>query len=515
MIRNPTLLLGICVCFAAGAVRADIVTDWNNTLCHIAQDDGNNAVNVANPGWFTRAGAMENGAIYDVFQAFNRTNAPFLVNTTAAAGASLNAAVNQAAYEVLLNTYPGESTILNNDYNARMATISDGDKNLGIALGHSIAQTYISTRSTDHASDSVPYQPTNPPVPGHWQPDPFHPTQKAWGPEWGAVTPFMMPSSASFVSALTPPPALTSQAYTDAFNEVKSYGALNSAVRTTAQTNEALFWAYDRATMGPPPVIYDRNLTEIGAQVGNSPAQNARMFAIASVAMADAAIASWDAKFSADFWRPVTAIQQAATDGNANTTADPAWQPYGAPGPNPSSSSDDFTPPFPSWTSGHATMGSAMYQALASFFGTNTFAVAAQHNGVNAATYTLTSQEFDANGNIGLSRNFDNFLQSGTPDSFDVGQENSPEGEIAASRIYLGIHWIFDQRGGMDLGRSIGQYVFANAFAAVPEPAAALLALTALGGLVPYRQNRHKTAGHCPPLQNGFARRSIKTAKSS
>jgi len=488
MIRYLMFLFGIGVVGCASFARADIVTDWNATLRHIAQDDGNNAINLANPGWFTRAAAMANGAVYDVFQAFNRTNAPFLVDSTAQAGTSMNAAVNQAAYEVLLNSYPGESSILNADYNSRMGLIAGGiAKTNGMDLGHSIAQAYITTRSTDHASDSVAYTPGA--LPGQWRPDPFHPTQKAWGPEWGAVTPFAIGKPAQFISALTPPPALNSQEYTDAFNQVKAYGDLNSAVRTTDETKEGLFWGYDRATMGPPPVLFNRNLAEIGTQVGNAPAQNARMFAMASVTMADAAIAAWDAKFTKDYWRPVTAIHEAGNDGsgfddgNSSTVGDINWRPLGAPGPNPADFTDDFTPPFPSWTSGHATMGSALYESLQQFFGTNSFSVAATNNGVNPGSgqFMLTSQEFAPDGSVGMSRMFGTFTQTGV---LDVGTENSPEGENGMSRVYLGIHWIFDQRDGMTLGRNIASYVFANDFQAVPEPATIVFALFACCAVV-------------------------------
>lgn len=491
MHRQHLILLGLFISISSSLARADVVLDWNETLRQIAQDDGTNVVNNANPGWFTRAAAMENGAIYDVFQAFNRTNAPFLVNTTAPTGASLNAAVNQAAYEVLTNTYPGEAAILTPQYNSRMASIAGGtSKTDGIALGHTIAQAYITNRANDHATDSTPYTPGM--APGEWQPDPFHPTQKAWGPGWGTVTPFAIGATAPFINALTPPPALNSQAYTDAFNQVKAYGALNSAVRTPQQTEEGLFWAYDRATMGPPPVMFDRNLSDIGAQVGNTPAQNARMFAMASVALADAATASWDAKFQYNYWRPVTAIQKGGNDGsgnddgNPNTVGDVNWQPLGAPGPDPNSTADDFTPPFPSWTSGHGTMGSAMFQALEQFFGTNSFAVAAAHNGVvSNGTFSLSSDEFAPDGVAGMTRTYSTFMQTGL---MAPGTENSPEGENAMSRLYLGVHWIFDQLDGMQLGRNIGAYVSANDFAAVPEPGTVSLALAALAAVASRRR---------------------------
>jgi hypothetical protein len=498
MNRILMLLLGLAFVGAAAFARADIVTDWNATFRSAAQRDGADVINYANPGWSTRAIAITNGAIYDIFQSFNPTYKPFMVNTQAPSGASMDAAINQAAYETLVMSYPNEHTMITADYRKRMDLIpNSAAKTLGMQFGHSVASAYLVNREDDHASDSTPYTPGT--LPGQWRPDPYHPTQKAWGPGWGTVTPFAIGSTAQFVNALTPPPALNSPEYTAAYNQVKSYGALNSTTRTAEQTEESLFWAYDRGTMGPPPVMFDRNLEDIGTQVGNSPAQNARMFAMASVAMADASTAAWDAKFAKNYWRPVTAIHEAGNDGsgfddgNPNTVGDVNWRPLGAPGPDPNSTADDFTPPFPSWTSGHATMGSAMYQSLELFFGTNNFTVAAANNGVTSANgkFTLHSDEFDANGVAGMTRQFSTFIQTGNPQDMDLGMENSPEGENFASRVYLGVHWIFDQRDGMELGRNIADYIFANDFKSlapaqnIPEPATITLMLVAasLAGL--------------------------------
>lgn len=453
---------------AAAAARADVVVDWNGTLRAVIQSEGTQPNNHANPGWATRAIAMTNGAIYDAFQAVNRTHTPFLVDTQAAAGTSLDAAVHQAAYEILLDCYATEQTLLDAAYNSRMGSVAEGAaKTNGISLGHSIAQAYLANRLGDGSSGSVPYTPgTNP---GEWRPDPYNPGQQAWGPGWGTVSTFAIPNTAGFISTLPAVPALSSQEYADAFDMVKQYGALNSAFRTQDQTEMGLFWAYDRATMGPPPVLFVRNLEEIATQAGNTAEENARLFAMTSLAMADAAITAWDAKFTYNFWRPVTAIQEADFDGNAATLADANWKPLGAPGNNPGSDLDDFTPPFPAWTSGHATMGGALYKSLELFYGTNQFD---EIDGIlgNNAVYQLTSEEAGS----GTTRSFTTFTQVGP---LGIGMENSPEGENGMSRIYLGIHWIFDQQDGITLGNDIAAYVHSNMFQPVPEPGTLALLL--------------------------------------
>jgi len=151
---------------------ADVVTDWNSTLRAVAQQDGTHPVNKANPGWSTRSIAMMNGAIYDAFQATNRTHFPYLVNTLAPPNTSLDAAVHQAAYELLLQCYPGEQAMIDTDYSARMGSIPSGiDKTNGMNLGHSIALAYMAARTGDHADESFPYTPGT--GPGQWRPDPF------------------------------------------------------------------------------------------------------------------------------------------------------------------------------------------------------------------------------------------------------------------------------------------------------------------------------------------------------
>lgn len=433
------LLTAVVICFSP-LLRADEILDWNVTIRQVIQANATHA----NPGWSTRAMAMTNGAMYDVMMGFQRTHQPFKHDAPAPAGASQQAALAQAAYQTLMFAYPGEQPILDAAIATKLAAIPDGPaKAAGIAYGNQTAQAYIDWRTGDNADVTYPYTPGT--APGEWRPDPLHPNQSAWGPGWGTVAPFAINSSDQF--PLDPPPALDSAEYAAAFNQVKELGGLHSATRTADQTDMAIFWAYDRQAMGPPPVLFDRNLQDIALTMGNTERENARLFALASVAMADAATAAWDAKFTDNYWRPVTAIREADTDGNAATEAAVDWKPLGAPGADVDDWADDFTPPFPAWPSGHASMGGALFEVLRDFYRTDDVA------------YVLNSAESMPSGLN--TRSFTSFSQA--------------EWENGMSRIYLGVHWIFDAEDGIKLGNDIADWVGANMFQAVPEPASPVL----------------------------------------
>jgi len=485
MIRSYLLLLTICLAACPTAARADLILDWNATLRNVIQTDGIlNSPALANPGWSTRTIAMANGAMYDAFQSVNRQYQPFLADIFAA-GVSRDAAAAQAAHDLTLECYPQQQTMLDAALATSLNAIPAGvQKDAGIGLGKLIAQQYMTARNNDGSNSSAPWAEGT--LPGQWRSDPLHSPQTAWGPTWGAVQPFAVNGATQFAPPGTP--ALNSAAYTAAFNQVKQWGDLNSASRTADQTKIALFWAYDRPSMGPPPVLFLKNLEDISTSVGNTPEQNARLFAMTSVAMADAATAAWNVKFADNFWRPISGIREGDNDTNSNTVGDPNWVPLGAPGGDPNSSADDITPPFPSYTSGHATMGGAVFKAIELFYGTNNFSQADANIGNDPvdSQFTLNSQEVGSGG----SRSYGQFTQN--PLLLDIGNEVSPEGENGTSRIYLGIHWMFDQRDGIVLGNDIASYVFANRFQAVPEPASLSVALLAVGLVMQYRRRPNR-----------------------
>jgi hypothetical protein len=412
----------------------------------------------ANPGTSTRAMAMTNGAIYDVFQSVNRTHAPLLFNHRVS-GVSLEAAVAQAAYRTIVSNYVEESIFLQNELNTSLTAIANSpEKTAGIALGNEVADKYIAWRLNDGSELGGTYHVNN--QPGHWQSDPFATTQQtAWGPGWGTVKTFGMLVPNQFV--VPGVPDMNSPEYTAAYNEVKEKGALSGSTRTEDETEIGLFWAYDRPTMGPPPIMFSQNIYEIGEQLGNTVEENARLFAMASVAMADASIAAWQIKFQDDFWRPATGIQQGDSDGNPDTVGDPNWRPLGAPGGDPNNFTDDFTPPFPAYVSGHATFGGALFETLRNFYGTD------------SVSYTLSSDELPDGQNV---RTYTDFTTA--------------EWENGISRVYLGVHWSFDSVDGIALGNQIADWIDGNYFYAVPEPSTIVLALSA--GMLCFSRNSRR-----------------------
>jgi len=170
-----------------------------------------------------------------------------------------------------------------------------------------------------------------------------------------------------------------------------------------------------------------------------------------NLTMADAGIASWDTKYAYDFWRPIRGIRMLNADGNSmddgnpDTEADAGWTPLGAPCTNCPPGSTNFTPPFPAYTSGHATFGGAAFQTLINFFGRDDISftfVSDEYNGVNKAV--------DGSARLLKPRSFDSFSQA--------MEENGQ------SRIYLGVHWAFDKTEGIAQRRRVANWVFDHTY---------------------------------------------------
>lgn len=453
----------------------DMVLRWNEVLLDAQVIDHTPGAGVpgaglkrnAGPTRAARAMAIVHVAIYDAVNAIDRTHTPVSFTETAPATSSVEAAIIMAAHDTLVSLYPDQVARFDANMTDDLALIPDGQPKIdGIAIGQAAAAACIASRINDGSQNTVTYNESD--QPGHWRPDPLHPDQMAYAAEYGLVLPFGMGSVEDFAAPAVP--ALTSAEYTAAYNEVKSLGDKNSTTRTQDQTNIGLFWGYDGTPgLGVPPRLYNQIGRHIAEQQGNTQVENARMFMLMNAAMADAGITSWKTKYVNDFWRPITGIRESDVgtgptglgDGNPDTIGDPNWEPLGAPASNPQLSSTpgtpptNFTPPFPAYTSGHATFGAAFFETLKNFYGNDDIAF----------TFTsdeLNGQTIDADGNVRplAPRSFASFSQAAV--------------ENARSRIYLGIHWSFDADQGIAQGRALADAVFAHI--ALPLPSTDLSA---------------------------------------
>ncbi len=417
-------------------MAGDLVIDWNNAIIEAQRND----LTTIGPGWSSRNFALVHLAMFDALNAITQTHSSFALQAVAPPEASKEAAMATAAHDVAVALYPSIPSVvatLDALLAQTLAAVPDGPaEDMGIAIGQLAAQAIIDLRFGDGAGDLTDYQASD--KPGRWRPDPLNPEQIAWGPEWGDVTPFGMLDPEVFQVA--PPPRMNSAAYTAAYNEVKSLGAIDSTTRTADQTEIGLFWAYDRGGFGPPIILYNQSVQTIAMQQGNTLEENARLFALVNLAMADTGVAVWHTKYTYDFWRPIEGIRRGDEDGNRNTIADPTWTPLAAPGPDFNSHTDDFTPPFPAYTSGHAGFGAATFKTLANFYGFDY----EDDDPANPDQYdfSLVSEEFASP----VTRSYDSFEQA--------AQENG------RSRIYLGIHWEFDNQNGQKQGRAVADDIF-------------------------------------------------------
>jgi len=417
------LLAVMALSTAATTTRADVILDWNNTLLESIRTAA------TNPPMASRHMAMVHTAIYDAINSIDNTHRAYHLNISVPGTTSREAAAAQAARDVLAAIYPAHvatfDTVLTTHLNAIPNSL---DKTVGISLGRSVALSMITLRSRDHSTDIVLYSPSG--LIGRWSPT-LPTNAAALLPNWPFVTPWAMTSGSQFRNQVGPP-ALDSTTYVDAYNEVLDLGSATSATRTADQTDIAWFWADDSGT-STPPGHWNRIVQTVAVQQVNSLSENARLFALLNIALADAAIVSWDNKYYTDFWRPITGIRQGDTDGVAGTIGDPAWVPL------------IRTPSFPSYTSGHSTFSGAAAEVLAHFYGTDNI------------SFTTSAEGFAA-----PDRSFTSFSQAA--------------GEAAKSRLYGGLHWQFDNEDGMTAGMALGNFVYNTQLQAVPEPGTLVMA---------------------------------------
>jgi hypothetical protein len=422
-------------------LSGDVILDWNTTLINAVETLSAPSLPAS------RAGAMVNVAMYDAVVAlkpkYTLYAVPGLANAPPpGAHAFPEVAAAKAADVVMDSLYPALAAMFDTHLQSFLASYPSTGQAISASLswGQVVANAVLTWRSTDGSSAVVPYVPGT--GPGVWQPTPpaFLP---AFDPQWPSVTPFALTSPSQFRPP--PPPALSSSDYATAFNEVKSLGRIDSTTRTADQTQIALFW---KDGIGTAYNLGHWNKIAAGVSLsrGLDLVDDAHMFALMDIAMADAAISCWDGKYTYNFWRPVTAIQFSGDSSiNPATTSDPTWTPL------------IVTPNFPSYASAHSTIDGAAAEVLTSLFGPN------YHFAIGS------------DGLPGVTRSFSSF--------------NVAAAEAGQSRIYGGIHFQFDNQAAQAAGHALGQFVVQNFLVHIPLPHASVNDMSLLegkSGLTPF-----------------------------
>jgi hypothetical protein len=354
-----------------------------------------------------RALAMMHLAQHDALNSIARRFEPYAANGRRAPEASPTAAAAQAARQVLLAQYPAAQGEIDALLTEQLASVA-GDtrrKNLGIELGRAAARSILELRNNDGWEVAGSYEFVT--APGAYQ------TTPPWKgfvlhPGLADAKPFMLKTTAQ-VRPPAPPP-LASRAYARAFEEVKTFGALASTVRTDDQTAYAVWWM--EFSEGLVNRLARRLATEKKLELWEA----ARLFALMNAALVDTYVAVWDSKYEFNHWRPYTAIRQAASDGNSGTQPDLRWE------------SLRPAPPFPEYVSAHAAGCACTFAILAREFGQNMF---------------LTLDSLTAPPGM-PTRSFKSFRAAAD--------------ECADSRVRLGFHFRYATDAGQKLGQRTAKY---------------------------------------------------------
>ena len=375
----------------------DVIVQWNLITVKATKTAKQNS----NLG--TRTEAIEAIAVYDAVNAIKHIGKPYHYGGAATGPASAQAAVVQAAHDVLVNYFPEQKTSIDSALNSSLQAITEDHKEAGEKIGSASAADIIALRANDGSSPLTTYAGPEKPVAGAYRPTPgkFAPGIDV---EWGNVKPFLLHDSKQFLPE--PPPALGSDEYKKALNEVAGIGEIKSTKRTDDQTHIAQFYKQDAE------LTVNEGLRLLAVSHGTSLEQNALIFALTDIAEADARIEVWGGKYGYLFWRPVTSLN-AEADGSVKDYS--KWTPL------------LNTPAHPSYPSGHSATVTAGYEVLKKFFG--------DKNHLELHTTT-----------------------AGEPVR-TVESLSDIEAENGNSRIYGGIHYAFENTAAQNVGRKIAAYV--------------------------------------------------------
>ena len=381
--------------FAAAAwipiARADVVTDWNDKACAIVGKAGPGA-----PGH--RYMAIVQVSVYDAVSSITGSGKPYLARIDAPRGASVDAAVAAANRTALLEISPGEKEAIETAYQAALAKLADGPaKTDGIAVGEKAARAVLARAAADGANAPDTYMP-------HTSPGLYVPTMIPVSNSWPGRKPWVMDRADQFRPG--PPPALDSETWARDYKEVMLLGGKNSTQRSKEQTEIARFWEETR------PLVYHPVLRSVASMPGRTVAQNARLYAVGTVAVDDALIAVFEAKYTYNFWRPVTAVRHGG--GNKALAAEAGWTPF------------INTPMHPEYPCAHCVSSGALGAVIEAELGASPAPV-------------LSSSSPTAGGAVREWRTVAAFMD-----------------EVRMARIYDGVHYRNSTEVGNDLGRKVG-----------------------------------------------------------
>lgn len=436
----------------------DSILFWNQVCIDASKEDfsSDKAPEQGGPTFNSRALAIVHLAMYDAYSGI-RSGSTYLhyenpEKPTSSELLVAQVAVATAATYTLIALFKNQKNDFLKKHQEFVAMLNAHASKVeaGTLWGQTVANRMLAERKNDGSDASNDaYVPS--PLPGRHRPDPVNSSQGFLGPLWGQVKPFGIANLIDRVPGQKPPELDSSQYATD-YNEVYAKGRDQGGTRTPRETTIGLFWAYDGARkIGVPPRLYNQVVRAIALQAKATEEQNAKLFAMINVAMADAGIQCWHEKYTYNLWRPVLGIREAGEgwgptglgDNNPGTESDPFWMPLGAPRTN-QPDRPSVTPSFPAYPSGHATFGTTSMYLAKVFLGLP-----------DDFEFEFVSDELDGESvGIGGTIRARYNAKMTIPDAIN---------DNVLSRVYLGVHWQFDGREGERNGRKIAEMIV-NAF---------------------------------------------------
>ncbi len=383
----------------ASTSRADVIMDWNARADSIATDKR------LLPPVHGRVLAIMHVAMFEAVNAIERRYVPYRLNLVADRKTSGEVAAAVAGRDVLVDLYPDQKSGLDALLAETLNKVEEGPaKERGIILGRKAAVEILELRSADGGDASESYRPVA-------QPGVYVPTTLPAASTVSGFTPWVMSSAAQFRPG--GPPALTSDTWTRDLNEIREIGGLNSKTRTAEQTDIGKFWFLTGAR------TYNPIVQQVAQHRKMDLLDCARLYALASMAAEDAFIAVFDAKYTFNFWRPVTAIRNADQDGNSATPRDATWLPLGD------------TPMHPEYPCAHCITSAAVAAVLRGVVGEDVGEIA------------VTSPT--APGVVRRWTRLDDYRD-----------------EVSNARVWAGFHYRFSTEVGKDMGKKIGELTIAT-----------------------------------------------------